>query len=260
VLNKRFLIVLSQALFVISGFLITVPSWAASTFKALHSFTGKDGAYPFADLVFDAAGNLYGTTLGNFCEQHSCGTVFKLAPGANGLWTRTVLHYFGGKDGCEPYARLVFDTAGNLYGTTSCGGANGGGTVFELSPGAGGKWTEKVLYSFSTAGKDGHLPYAGLIFDTAGNLYGATNQGGAYGGGAVFELSPAADGKWTPAVLHVFGKGKDGSAPRAGLTFDSAGNLYGTTFAGGSSGDGIVFKLAPKTRPELKWLEGNCPL
>lgn len=244
-LSKKLLTVSAEALAMISGFLITaVPVWAVSTYKVLHSFTGKDGAYPMAGLISDAAGNLYGTTVGNFCQQQSCGTVFELSPSANGKWTRTVLHYFNEKNGCQPYAGLIFDAHGNLYGTTICGGASGGGTVFELSPNANGKWTETVLHSFGTSYHLGYSPYAGLIFDAAGNLYGTTFAGGASGGGTVFELSSGANDKWTAATLHAFGKGNDGTAPRGSLISDVAGNLYGTTFAGGLGDSGIIFELS----------------
>lgn len=244
-LSKRFLIVLGEALAMISGPLITaVPVCAVNTYEVLHSFTGKDGAYPAAGLISDTAGNLYGTTVGNFCQQQSCGTVFELSPSANGKWTRTVLHYFNEKNGCQPYAGLIFDAHGNLYGTTICGGTSGGGTVFELSPNANGKWTEKVLHSFGTSDRLGYSPYAGLIFDAAGNLYGTTFAGGASGGGTAFELSSGANDKWTAATLHAFGKGNDGTAPRGGLILDVAGNLYGTTFAGGLGDSGIIFELS----------------
>jgi uncharacterized repeat protein (TIGR03803 family) len=246
-LAKKLLVVAAETLALTSGFLVTdAPVHAASTYKVLHVFTGKDGANPSAGLVFDSVGNLYGTTVGS----RTCGTVFKLAPGTNGSWTRTVLHYFGGENGCQPYAGLTFDAAGNLYGSTAGGGAYNGGTVFQLSPSANGKWTQKVLHSFSGKGSDGYVPYAGLIFDPAGNLYGTTYGGGAHQGGTVFELSPGANGKWTQAVLHGFcslPKCADGEEPHTGVIFDSSGSLYGTTFGGGPAGKGTVFKLAPSS-------------
>src|ERR1017187_3297435 len=133
-----------------------------------------------------------------------------------------------GIDGENPYAGLIFDAAGNLYGTTSDGGTSNSGTLFELTPAAGGTWTEKVLHSFS-GGADGTHPYAGLIFDAAGNLYGTTDLGGAYGYGTVFELTPGAGGTWTEKVLHNFNNGTDGQISYGGLIFDAAGNLYGPT-------------------------------
>jgi uncharacterized repeat protein (TIGR03803 family) len=163
------------------------------TERILHNFKGgADGAYPLANLIFDASGNLYGTTYAGGSNVE--GTIFQLALKAGGVWTEKVLHSFGnGKDGEHPDAGLVFDATGNLYGTTYVGGANGFGTVFELTPKARGKWAEQVLHSFS--GKDGASPYASLIIDTAGNLYGTTSSGGADGFGTVFELTPKAGGK-----------------------------------------------------------------
>jgi uncharacterized repeat protein (TIGR03803 family) len=157
-----------------------------------------------------------------------------------------VLHNFGsGKDGEVPYAGLTRDSAGNLYGTTYYGGtggcasslANGCGTVFELSPNAGGGWTEKILHDFNNNGKDGYYPDAGLVLDHAGNLYGTTSYGGTgtcnstapTGCGTVFELIPREDGDWAEYVLHSFAGGADGEIPEGGVILDAAGNLYGTT-------------------------------
>ncbi|MGB8889401.1 MAG: choice-of-anchor tandem repeat GloVer-containing protein [Candidatus Korobacteraceae bacterium] len=230
--------------------------------KVLHSFNGTDGANPEASLIFDAAGNLYGTTASggiHACNGHpnNCGTVFKLSPNSHGGWTESVLHSFGnGADGIYPVAGLIFDAAGNLYGTTENGGVhncNGGsycGTVFELSPNQGGGWTEKVLHSFGN-GTDGYGPEAGVVFDAAGNLYGTTENGGIHNRGTVFEMSPRGGGGWSETVLHSFGNGEDGIYPVAGLIFDAAGNLYGTTEEGGIGrecpygGCGTVFELTP---------------
>jgi uncharacterized repeat protein (TIGR03803 family) len=220
-------------------------SW---TEKVLHNFgNGTDGAAPYAGLIFDAAGNLYGTTYQGGTYSSS-GTVFELTPAAGGGWTETVLHNFNynGTDGNYPYAGLIFDAAGNLYGTTYQGGTYFYGTVFELTPTAGGGWTEKVLYSFNNNGADGYYPQAGLILDAAGNLYGTTSYGGTYSYGTVFELTPTAGGGWTEKVLHNFNyNGTDGNYPYAGLIFDAAGNLYGTTYQGGTYGYGTVFEFTP---------------
>ncbi len=119
--------------------------------------------------------------------------MFELTPNGSGGWTETVLHSFGnGADGALafPYAGLIFDAAGNLYGTTVAGGTHRQGTVFELTPQAGGGWTENVLYSFKNNGTDGARPYAGLVLDAVGNLYGTTYQGGTHGYGTVFEITP----------------------------------------------------------------------
>jgi uncharacterized repeat protein (TIGR03803 family) len=223
-----------------------VAGQAAAQESVLYSFLGGgDGGYPRAGLIFDQAGNLYGTSLGGGIIANCCGTVFELTPNVGGVWTEKVLHNFtNGDDGGYPYAGLIFDAAGNLYGTTSEGGANKLGTVFELTPKTGGVWTEKVLHSFA-GGKDGTDPAAGLIFDAAGNLYGTTAEGGEYRYGTAFELTPAAGGRWTEKILHNFGKDKDGNQPVAGLISDAAGNLYGTNIEGGAYGLGTVFELTP---------------
>ena len=144
-------------------------------------------------------------------------------------------------DGGRPYGGVVFDAAGNLYGTTFADGKYQGGTVFELSPQTGGGWTETILHNFST----GQQPWAGLAIDAAGNLYGTTTQGGAFGQGIVFELSPTSGGGWTYTRLHSFGAGKDGQGPYGALVMDAAGNLYGTTMGGGAFQQGTVFELSP---------------
>jgi uncharacterized repeat protein (TIGR03803 family) len=160
--------------------------------------------------------------------------------------TERVLHSFDLSDGAEPYSGLIFDSQGNLYGTSFTGGSGKGqGTVFELSPASGGNWTETVLHSF-TGGSDGGNPFAGVIFDAQGNIYGTTENGGTNGFGVVFKLIPESGGTWTETVLHSFTGGTDGQYPDSLLVFDSAGNLYGTTFGGGApSGLGTVFKLRP---------------
>jgi uncharacterized repeat protein (TIGR03803 family) len=232
------------AIFIITLF---ATSTYAATEKVLFSYNGKDGDSPWAGLIFDKAGNLYGTTI--FGGANGYGTVFELTPKAGGGWTEKILHSFNdsGKDGYYPYAGLIFDDSGNLYGTTQDGGARTLGTVFELTPKAGGGWTEKVLYSFGSHRGDGYAPYASrLIFDTSGNLYGTTQDGGAYVYGTVFELTPKAGGGWTEKVLHSFGSSTDGTSPWAGLIFDKAGNLYGTTRGGGAYVYGTVFELTPK--------------
>jgi uncharacterized repeat protein (TIGR03803 family) len=146
-------------------------------------------------------------------------------------------------DGTYPYASLILDAAGNLYGTTSSGGNNFYGTVFELTPTEGGGWTETVLHNFGN-GTDGAHLYAGLIFGAAGNLYGTTDDGGTYNDGTVFELTPTGGGGWMETLLYSFnGYDRDGFYPEAGLIFDGAGNLYGTTVWGGTYGQGTVFEL-----------------
>jgi len=234
--------------------------WAQSNSKNLHTFTkeGAGGSEPTGGLVMDQVGNLYGTAA--FGGTREDGTVFKLTPGSNGHWTETVLHSFlGGEDGSIPIASMVFDQAGNLYGTTAAGGAQNWGTVFELTANSNGSWTESVLYSFCSVNKcsDGGSPASSLIFDSAGNLYGTTREGGttgcgSVGCGTVFELMPQSNGSWKENVLYTFcptGKCTDGEAPYAGVIFDQAGNLYGTTNMGGSGKGpyGTVFELSPNS-------------
>ncbi len=199
----------------------------------LHSFAGTpDGEDPRSILVRDSAGNLYGTTQYGG-TQGGFGTVFRLDTKGQ----LTLLHSFSGTpDGEDPYSGLLRDAGGNLYGTTLYGGTGGGfGTVFKLN--AKGKLT--LLHSFAGT-PDGEDPQAGLLRDAAGNLYGTTQYGGTNGGfGTVFKLS--AKGKLT--LLHSFGTIPDGQNPYARLIRDEAGNFYGTTFHGGTYGDGTVFKL-----------------
>jgi uncharacterized repeat protein (TIGR03803 family) len=244
----------------------------ASAYQILHLFMAAHG--PVGNLIFDSAGNLYGTTseggaVGGPCLAHGCGTVWKLAPNAKGSWEVRILHNFTGADGAAPLAGPVLDRAGNLYGTTSSGGSGacagvlesetGCGVVFKLARNAKGIWTETVIHTF-TGGADGATPMAGLILDAAGNLYGTTFAGGdvtacpfaPVGCGVVFKLAPNPDGTWTENVLHSFNNGDGGLRPQAGLIFDTAGNLYGTTpFA--TDAAGVVFKLAPN--PDGTWTE-----
>jgi uncharacterized repeat protein (TIGR03803 family) len=171
--------------------------------KVLHHFNLTDGGWPVGSLIFDAAGNIYGMTDGGGsgnCQAYTptgCGTVFELTP-ADGGWAEKVLHNFNnnGKDGIFPYSGLILDASGNLYGTTTIGGNAafcgyiGCGTVFELMPKAGGGWAERIVHSFRDTPRDGDSPADSLIFDGAGNLYGTTLDGGAVGGGTVFEIKP----------------------------------------------------------------------
>jgi uncharacterized repeat protein (TIGR03803 family) len=221
------------------------------TKTVLYSFTGASGESPNGALLADGAGNLYGTTV--YGGASGVGAVFELSPPAKGLtaWNEAVLYSFSNADsgGAFPYAGLIADGAGNLYGAAYSGGASGYGAVFELSPPAKGltTWNETVLYSFSSDESDGSYPYAGLVADGAGNLYGTTLGGGTYDYGVVFKLSPPPEGQtaWTETVLHAFSDGNDGGSPHAGLLADGAGNFYGTTAGGGKHEDGIVFKITP---------------
>lgn len=337
--RKTTLVLFSAAVSVTLGFLAVPTPLSAVSVKTLYSFCSSgnncaDGSTPYGGVILDSAGNLYGTTYyggtGQSCSLGGCGTVFELMPG-NGNWTEKVLYSFCSATNCtdgeEPGAGVIFDKAGNLYGTTNRGGAYGLGTIFELVP-SNGNWTEKVLYSFGANsvypaspigiifGKDGNLygttsaggtgqgcftggcgtifelmqhngqwtgkvlhnfdnngedgfdPLAGVIFDSAGNLYSTTASGGAdssdcsgYGCGTVYELSPETNGQWSEKILHSFhNNGTDGTAPYTGVVFDSAGNLYGTTHIGGADsqgcsfeGCGTVFELSPETNSQ--WAE-----
>ena len=225
-------------------FILPARAAAASQYKVLHTFTGgKDGGFPDM-LIFDAAGNLYGTAGGDSGEGN--GTVFELVPNSDGSWTENTLYTFCSlkncTDGFAPNGALAFDPAGNLYGTAEEGGDSDWGVVFELTPHTGGQWTEAVLYSFK-GGTDGKSP-DGVIFDATGNLYGTTREGETSGYGTVFKLTPNSDGSWTESVLHNFAD-HPASRPTSRLLFDESGNLYGTTSDGGSANAGTVFKIAP---------------
>jgi uncharacterized repeat protein (TIGR03803 family) len=214
-------------------------------------------------MFFDSKGNIYGTTTyggaegvedcGINDEPPGCGTVFEFSPNGSGGWTETILYLFQGSDGSLP-GNLMFDQNGNLYGSTFQGGTDGEGTVFELSPSAGGTWTETTLHNFSAAGPDGINP-TGLIFDQKGNLFGATFFGGTPNSlGTVFELSPNGSGGWSETILHTFQGGDTDGEFGGSLVFDQARNLYGTTAEGGPGipdngnngyGYGIVYELSP---------------
>jgi uncharacterized repeat protein (TIGR03803 family) len=214
--------------------ILTSQSAQAQTFKVLYNFKGaKDGANPYAPLISDGSGNLYSTAEAGGAS--GAGTVFKVDKSGK----ETVLYSFtGGADGANPFAGLVRDTAGNLYGATAYGGASGVGTVFKLSK--TGK--ETVLHSFAGGTSDGCYPFGGLLQDTAGNLYGTTEVCGASGVGTVFKISKA--GKET--ILHSFAGGStDGEFPSfTSLLMDANDNLYGIAEQGGTSNLGVVYKLS----------------
>jgi len=278
--------------------LVALPAYA-QTEKVLHKFGGPgDGNGSESGPVFDAAGNLYGTTPqgGGGCGVFGCGIVYQLVPNADGTWAESIIHRFNGDDGAVPYTAVIFDAQGNLYGTAGQQGAGNHGSAFELAPGSNGRWTETVLHSFT--GQDGSEPDGALLMDSIGQLYGTTVVGGAYGdgvvyrldrgtlgwhevrlfsfgtspagfypsgplamdsqgvlygttgrttgvqGGAVYELMPHGL-IWTVKALYQFTGGEDGNEPYSGVTFDQAGNLYGTTAAGGPANLGVVFMLHP---------------
>jgi uncharacterized repeat protein (TIGR03803 family) len=221
---------------------IGVATTAAAKESVLYAFTGSsDGAFPDSGLVFDDAGNLYGTNQGGKVGG-IYGNVFELTPSASG-WTETVIHAFADpSDGINPVGPLVRDDKGNLFGATVQGGGSNAGTVFELSPTSDGGWTKSTIYVFS-GGSDGAYP-SGVISDGRGNIYGTTDNGGdtSCSCGVVFELMHS-KGSWTEIVLHSFLGIPDGKVP-VGLVFDNVVGLYGTTEGGGLYGGGTVFQLA----------------
>lgn len=207
----------------------------------VHRFgAGIDGAQPIGGVVLDAAGNIYGTT--SLGGTFGNGTVFE-AKREGRTWIESAIYSFsGGDDGTNPPAGVTLAADGILYGTTSLGGANGGGVVYQLSHSTTG-WKQTVLYTFQGL-DDGQNPVGGVVLDGAGNLYGTTFDGGINGGGTVYELSPSPDG-WTFTTLFSFTGGYGG--PYNKLTL-AGGNIYGFTNAEGANGLGSIFKLTPVNR------------
>ena len=253
-------------------FQLTPPAVAGGTWthNLIYTFQGVyDGQNPGA-VVF-RNGLLYGTTPAGGpasppCNRIGCGTVFQLAPPTknSGSWTKTVLYSFPGNvtDGRSPNVDIVFDSNGALYGTTPAGGTFNYGTVFQLTPPAKANrsWTYKVLHNF-TGGSDGGYPLGGLVVGANGALYGTASYSGvANDSGTAFQLTPpaGAGGAWTYSVIHTFAGGNDGATPASTPVFDPQGNLYGTTWGGGSAacytGCGTIFKLAPPSRGSA-WTE-----
>jgi uncharacterized repeat protein (TIGR03803 family) len=210
------------------------PLLRAQSYRLLYSFQcGDDASYPESALALDTAGNLYGTAAGG--GTYDDGAVYMVSSAG----AETVLHSFAGRpdDGAYPtYGTPVLDRAGNLYGTTPEGGPHNSGIVFKLAPNG----TETVVHSFPAYAGDGNTPYAGLILDGAGNLYGTTERGG-HSVGTVFKLTPSG----VETVLYEFGAGRYGQLPFGGLARDATGNFYGTTYQGGTYNDGAVFQLTP---------------
>jgi uncharacterized repeat protein (TIGR03803 family) len=289
----------SLALLVVLAALTTAGALSsAQTFTVLHTFTGgADGAYPGTYLTLDSHGNLYGTAAfggmsGGQCYQ-GCGTVYEQTQ-VNGSWSFNLLYSFTDRsDGVGPsygvtlgpngtlfgtasdtlfnlhppahtcgnlfcpwnettlgsaglgaVGSVVFDSQGNLYGTTQDGGAYFKGTVYKAAR-SGATWSVSVIYSFGAPG-DGEWPIAGVVVDSAGKLYGTTPSGGTYNQGTVFELSPSG-GSWTETILHSFTGGSDGCNPwNAGLVFDRNGNLYGGAIGDNCGATGTIFELSPE--------------
>ena len=202
--------------------------------------------YPYGGVISDNAGNLYGSA---FIGGNGKGSVYEVSPSGGGWMGRDIYDFADGNDGGFPQAGLIFDGAGNLYGATTTGGAELGGTVFELTP-SGDQWNLTTIYSFTNPNNGRQVvgPVGSLLMDQAGNLYGTTFADGAYGFGAVFKLTPGSGG-WSYTSLHDFTGGSDGGNPYSNLVFDANGNLYGTASVGGSgpclNGCGVVFQIAP---------------
>lgn len=218
--------------------------WGLTVLYAFYQYTG-DGVLPTGGVVFDRSGNLYGVTQAGGASDRF-GTVYKLSPSGGG-WTEQILYSFtGGNDGADPIGGLIIDASGNLYGTTTLRGSGYGGTVFELTPANGG-WTFNVLYGFYSQDDGGGGPEDKLAMDAAGNLYGTTMYGGAYGLGNVFKLTPS-NGGWIYTSLYDFcSEGypacRDGAWPVSNVVFDANGNLYGTTSLSGAYGYGTVWEI-----------------
>lgn len=228
------------------------------TKQVLYRFqAATDGANPLAQLTFDrTSGALYGS-LSTGAGPSNAGAIFKLAPPDPGgsVWTQTTLYRFtGGANGVGPRGALALDTSGAIYGTTYTGGGQNKGQAFKLKPPAAGStdWTKQALVNF--AGVNGANPEGGLLFDSAGALYGTTRAGGANGKGVVFKLTPPETGAtWTLSVLRAFKGGLDGAGPQGGLIFGDRGSLYGVTAEGGAGNAGVAFKLLPPRPGETEW-------
>ena len=211
--------------------------------KVLYQFQcGADGKNPYGGVIFDGNGDLYGTTVaggsGGACAGDGCGTVYELTPKGE-----TVLYSFsGGDDGWGAGSAPAFDPRGDLVGTTPDGGAYSQGTVYELTP-SRGRWHERVIHAF-TGGADGGTGSLGaLLVDGSGDLFGVTETGGTHSAGTVFEMLPDAGGAWDFRTLYTFKGQPDAASPYGGLVADAHGDLFGTTYYGGTSGNGAVFEL-----------------
>jgi uncharacterized repeat protein (TIGR03803 family) len=235
--KRSLLCVLNFAMAALMVVLSASFAWAGPGERTIYTFPGgSDGAVPYGTMIFDSTGSLYGLA-GGF---NSVGAVFKLTPSGTGGWTESVIYSFLNSSDA-PGLNFVFDLSGNIYGTMP--GSGTCGAVYQLVPSSGGIWTQNILFSFTDGATQGCYPQS-IIFDLAtGNLYGIAVGGGANNAGTVFELTPVLGGGWNFNVIHTFGFGTDGTYPTAAPTLDSSGNLYGTTYNGGSYGDGTVYRL-----------------
>jgi uncharacterized repeat protein (TIGR03803 family) len=213
----------------------------------LHVFSqATDGGNPGAPAILDASGNLYGST--QYYGPYSFGALWQLTP-TSGTWKENVLHSFtGGRDGFYN-SGLTFDAKGHLFGAMFAGGASSDGLIFQLVPTTGGKWNDNILYNFAGGSTDGNAPSAAVTLDLHGDMYGTTYEGGPHLSGTVFEAKRTLTG-WTETPIYFFpglpfGKSPNGTNPTSSVIFDRSGNLYGTTYYGGSAGVGTVYKLSP---------------
>ena len=261
--SKRRTISTAIPLFVVLLLLVCASSLHAQTYTVIHNFSGaQDGAHPYTGLTMDSTGHLYGTTFAGGTGRY--GTVFSLTP-SGGSWTLSTLYNFaGGQDGAGPISRLQLAAGGVLYGATSAGGGgpcltvnnyHGCGTIFKLSPSRGPvgqfSWVNNTMFRFS--GTNGSYPQGDLTFDSSGNIFGTAINGGQYGWGLIYELSPSG-GSWSQHILYQARNDGDGQYPWGGVVFDRSGNAYGVFTGGGPSGFGAVYKL---TRSGGNWTENT---
>jgi uncharacterized repeat protein (TIGR03803 family) len=219
------------------------------TEHVLHEFSGPDGDSPNGGVTADAKGDLFGVAASGGAGGD--GVVYELTPDGQGGYAEQTVHDFTGtgEDGIRPEAGVTVDANGNLFGTTASGGADGEGTVFELTPQGAGGYTEHVIHAFTGAGDDGAYPGDELAFGPDGELFGATSFGGSADVGTVFELTPDQAGGYTEQTIYSFSaeddqyENADGAYPDAGVTVDANGDVFGTASDGGSTGNGVVFEL-----------------
>ena len=209
--------------------------WTESIVYAFNG--GADGENPAGGVVMNAGGDFFGTCDNN-CPLH--GSVYELTPNGSGYSKSWLYRFTDGSDGEQPNG-LIIDSSGNLYGTTSFGGAGGGGVVFDLLP-QGNNWVFGVLYPLLNRNPNDYGPLATLTMDAAGNLYGTSFSGGQYGAGSVFKLTRSGGG-WNYSSLHDFTGGNDGGGPTSPVVLDSHGNVYGTTYFCGFYNEGVAFKI-----------------
>jgi len=235
--SRSVLVLTMVSIFLAAGSMFS----AAQTLKTIYSFDNRDqnGSFPPAGVTLDHSGTLFGTTGDG--GPRSCGTAYALRPNGTN-WTLTYIKDFGGLNSCFPGSPLVEDSAGNLYGSTNGWGLMNG-ALFELSPVAGGGWRQTDLATFPNGCDCGEYTMPAPIFDQSGNVYSVSRYNGLYGHGMVYEVTPNGDGTWNELELYDFAGGADGFGPNS-LIFDRAGNLFGTTTSGGTSG-GTAFELMP---------------